>query len=164
MEFAVLVAWYNYMRGKAYAAIQSEKESSEAWKEALDLYNGTLQKYPKTEFAIQVNLGKGHCYRTLGAFQDAADAYELVVKATDTIDAASALIGIGYSQFAREQYKEAAKTFLKVDILYGYEELKPEALAMTSKSWEKAGDAEKAGKYRQELERRYPDSKFAKEK
>jgi hypothetical protein len=42
MEFAVLVAWYNYMRGKAHAAIQAEKESSEAWKEALDQPDGEL--------------------------------------------------------------------------------------------------------------------------
>ncbi|MGD0089403.1 MAG: hypothetical protein ABSE73_05735 [Planctomycetota bacterium] len=35
-EFAVIVARYNYWRGRAWAAIQNEKNAGDAWKEALD--------------------------------------------------------------------------------------------------------------------------------
>lgn len=131
-------------------------------KEALAIYEKILTRFPNTEFINQVNLGKGHCLRSLSAFKDAIESYQSVVRATDTVEAASALLGTGYSYYAVGSYKDAAKAFLKVDILYGYKELKPEALDMVAKSWAKTGNMEKAKKYRDELQRRYPDSKFAK--
>ena len=131
--------------------------------EALRAYGRILKDYPGTEFITQVNLGRGHCFRSVNAHKDAMDAYRLVIKETDTIEGASAVMGLGYSLYASGKYKDAAKAFLKVDILYGYDELKPEALHMLSRSWEKAGLSAKSKKYRDELRRRYPDSKFAKE-
>jgi len=144
-------------------------QTAECWraedrhKEALDAYQKLLADYPETQFLNQANLGCGHSCRAVGAFQDALEAYRAVVKATDTIDAASALLGEGYTHFAQGNHKDAAKAFLKVDILYGYDELKPEALAMLARTWEKAGNTEKADKYRKELRTRYPESSFAKE-
>ncbi|MDP6523013.1 MAG: tetratricopeptide repeat protein [Kiritimatiellia bacterium] len=128
--------------------------------EALGLYKSLLEKYPKTEFVPQAFLGKGHCFREMGAHKDAIDSYNGVIDATDTVDAASALLGIGYSHFAQEAYRDAAKAFLKVDILYGYEEVKPEALHMLSKAWDKAGQSDRAAKYKKELSERYPDATF----
>ena len=160
----------------AYAKVASgpfaEKalfQTAECWraesrhKEALEAYEKLLADYPETQFLNQANLGRGHSCRAVGAFKDALEAYRAVIKATDTIDAASALLGEGYTHFAQGNHKDAAKAFLKVDILYGYEELKPEALAMLAGTWEKAGNEEKAKKYRKELLSRYPDSDFAKE-
>jgi TolA-binding protein len=135
----------------------------EKYKEGLEKYDEILKLFPKTDFAVQIYLGKGHCYRALGAFRDAIDAYQKVIDMTDTIDAAHAALGIGYSYFAQGNYQDAIKAFLKVDILYGYNELKPEALSMVAKSWEKIGDKEKAKQYIDELKRRYPESKFARE-
>lgn len=85
-----------------------------------------------------------------------------MTKATETIDAASAVLGIGYVCYGKGEYKDAAKAFLKVDILYGYEELKPEALKMLASSWEKDGDMEKSARYLEELKKRYPESPLAK--
>lgn len=133
----------------------------EKYKEALEKYEEILKFHPKTEFTNQIYLGKGHCFRALGAFQDAIDAYQKVINMTDTIDAAYASLGIGYSYFVQGNYQNAIKAFLKVDILYGYNELKPEALSMVAKSWEKAGEKAKAKQYKDELKRRYPESKFA---
>jgi len=36
MEFPVLVAWYNYMCGRAWAAVQDEKKAADYWRQALD--------------------------------------------------------------------------------------------------------------------------------
>ena len=36
MELPVIMAWYNYMCGKSYAAIQDEKKAAEFWRLALD--------------------------------------------------------------------------------------------------------------------------------
>lgn len=130
--------------------------------DALKQYASFIKEFPESEFIVQANLGQAHCFRTIEAFQDAIDAYDKVVQATDTVDAASAVMGIGYCHYAKSNFKDAAKAFLKVDILYGYDELKPEALSMLIKSWEKAGNSEKAEKYRKELIKRYPESPFAK--
>ncbi len=132
-------------------------------KEALEAYGKLLAANPPPELLAPLQLGRGHCLRAAGAFKDALEAYAAVVKATDTVDAGAAVLGEGYVQFAQGAWAEAAKAFLKVDILYGYDELKPEALSMLAKTWEKAGDAAKGKQYREELKRRYPQSPFAKE-
>lgn len=125
-------------------------------KEALSAYDNVLKQWPQGETRIQAQLGRGHSLRALGANQDAVEAYAAVIKATDTLDAAQAVLGQGYAFFAMNAWEDAAKSFLKVDILYGYDELKPEALNMLVKTWEQAGDTVKAAKYRAEREQRYP--------
>lgn len=131
-------------------------------REALDLYDRLLKEFPESSLKLPARLGKGHSCRALGAHKDAIENYEAVTRDTATVDAAQAVLGTGYSLFAQDQFVDAAKAFLKVDILYGYEELKPEALHMIAQCWSKAGDEAKAKKYRDELKLRYPDSEFAK--
>jgi TolA-binding protein len=124
--------------------------------EALQAYDGVLKQWPQGDVRVQALLGRGHTLRALGANQDAIEAYAAVIQATDTLDAAQAVLGQGYAHLAMRAWEDAAKAFLKVDILYGYEELKPEALDMLGKTWEQAGDAAKAAKYRAERAQRYP--------
>ncbi|MCX8012882.1 MAG: tetratricopeptide repeat protein, partial [Rectinema sp.] len=135
----------------------------ERYPEALKAYEAFLKEFGSGPYAPHANLGRGHCYRALGAWDDAIDAYRAVTRATETIEAAMAEMGIGHCLFAKRQHNEAIKSFLKVDILYGYEELKPEALSMVVKCWRELNDAEKAEKYRSELRTRYPDSPYARE-
>ncbi|MBM4164591.1 MAG: tetratricopeptide repeat protein [Lentisphaerae bacterium] len=120
--------------------------------EAVAAYRALLQEVADATVKAQTWLGLGHAYRDAGANQDAIDAYGEVVKLADTIEAAQALLGQGRAWLAMKSYDEAAKAFLKVDILYAYEELKPEAVRMLIQTWEQAGDAEKAAKYRKQLE------------
>ena len=86
-----------------------------------------------------------------------ATAFAALADDTDTVDAAQALLGRGLARMAMKQHKAAAKDFLKVDILYGYEELKPQALLHLAACYEALGDTEKAAKYRQERQTRYPE-------
>lgn len=41
-DFPVIVAWYNYMLGRTYSAIQDEKQAGEAWNEALTVDTGEM--------------------------------------------------------------------------------------------------------------------------
>ncbi|MGQ9661383.1 MAG: tetratricopeptide repeat protein [Kiritimatiellia bacterium] len=136
---------------------------AERFVEALKAYDALLAEFPNGAFVPQAHLGRGHCYRALGANDDAIDAYRSVTRATEAIEAARAELGIGYCLFAKRQYAEAVKSFLKVDILYGYDELKPEALSMVVKCWRELKDTAKADKYLGELRTRYPDSPYAKQ-
>lgn len=127
-------------------------------KEALAAYDDVLKRWPEGDCRVPALLGRGHSLRASGANQDALEAYAAVVAATEAVEAAQAVLGQGYAHLALNQYAEAAKAFLKVDILYGYDELKPEALAMLVKTWTQAGDAAKAAQVRDELRKRYPDA------
>ena len=124
---------------------------------ALAAYRATLTQFPEGELVVALTLGLGHCQRDAGAYLDAIESYGKVVALTDTVDAAQALLGRGLARMAMKQHKAAAKDFLKVDILYGYEELKPQALLHLAACYEALGDTEKAAKYRQERQTRYPE-------
>ena len=71
------------------------------------------------------------------------------------------MLGQGHCWFALKKWEDAARCFLKVDVLYGFDELKPEALVMAARSWEQAGDAEKAAMYRADLKKRFPKAREA---
>lgn len=129
-------------------------------REALQEYDRLLKTWPVSDGSTAAQLGRGHSLRAVGAHKDALDAYAAVITATTGEEAAQATLGQGYSHFAMQNWGEAAKAFLKVDILYGYDELKAEALDQLALTWEKAGDAEKAARYRQERAQRYPEAKL----
>jgi TolA-binding protein len=139
--------------------------TAEAWRatgkqrEALDTYTRLLQTWPEGACRISAQLGRGHSLRAVGAHQDALEAYAAVIAATSNEEAAQATLGQGYCHFAMQNWAEAAKAFLKVDILYGYDALKAEALQQLALTWEKAGDADKATRYRNERAQRYPEAK-----
>ncbi len=124
---------------------------------ALAAYRSALTQFPKGELTVALTLGLAHCQRDAGAYADAIESYGKVVALTDTVEAAHALIGRGLSRMAMQQHKAAAKDFLKVDILYGYDELKPQALRHLAACYDALGNKAKAGKYRQELQTRYPE-------
>ena len=127
-------------------------------REALEAYDHLLKTWPEGAFRLAAQLGRAHSLRAVGAHRDALEAYAVVAAAGPGESAAQATLGQGYCLFALEQWDEAAKAFLKVDILYGYENLKKEALTQLVRTWEKAGDADKAARYRNELAQRYPET------
>jgi tetratricopeptide (TPR) repeat protein len=126
-------------------------------REALEAYDHLLKTWPEGSFRLAAQLGRAHSLRAVGAHRDALEAYAAVAAAAPGENAAQATLGQGYCHYALQQWDEAAKSFLKVDILYGYENLKKEALTQLVQTWEKAGDADKAARYRNELAQRYPE-------
>lgn len=125
--------------------------------QALAAYRHVLEAFPETAFRAQIYLGMGHALSGMGAAKDAIDAYGHVPPLTEGIEAAQALAGIGHAYWALGSPREAARAFLKVDILYGYDDLKPEALGMVVRCWERLGDEDKIEKYRRDYATRYPE-------
>ena len=130
-------------------------------KEAVDAYGQTLTKWPHGDCRVQALLGRAGARRASGAFADAIADYDDAGKGGETLESAQAMLGQGHCWFALKKWEDAARCFLKVDVLFGFDELKPEALAMAARSWEQAGDAEKAAMYRADLKKRFPKSKEA---
>jgi len=129
--------------------------------EAADAYGQVLAKWPHGDCRTQALLGRAGERRATGAFADAIADYDEASRGGETIESAQAMLGQGHCWFALKKWEDAARCFLKVDVLYGFDELKPEALAMAARSWEQAGDAEKAAMYRADLKKRFPKNREA---
>lgn len=160
-DHAKAVEWFdsvggeNFIERARFAAAESERAAGNH-RAAIDRYRNWLKDHPDGRFAVQANLGLGHALRSAQAYADALEAYGRVTAMTDTIEAAQACMGSGYCRLAMNQPAEAAREFLKVDIVYGYDELKPEALRMLIVCFERLKDDERAERYRRELETRFP--------
>ena len=128
-------------------------------KEAADAYGQVLAKWPHGDCRVHALLGRADALRATGAFADAIADYAEAARGGETMEAAQAMLGQGHCWFARKKWTDAARCFLAVDVLYGFDELKPEALTMAGRSWEQAGDAEKAAMYRDEVKKRFPTYK-----
>jgi len=129
--------------------------------EAIAAYSQVLAKWPHGDCRVPALLGRAGERRATGAFAEAIADYAEVARGGETIESAQALLGQGHCLFALNKWEDAARCFLKVDVLYGFDELKPEALAMAAKCWEQAGDVAKAAAYREDLKKRFPKSREA---
>ena len=131
-------------------------------RESAEAYGQVLSRWPHGDCRVQALLGRGDELRATGSFDDAiADYSEAARAGGETLASAQAMLAQGHCWFALKKWEDAARCFLKVDVLYGFDELKPEALAMTARSWEQAGHAEQAAVYREDLKQRFPKSKEA---
>lgn len=160
-EHAKAIAWFDSVSGEdfveraRFAAAESERAAGNH-RAAIERYRDLLGKHPGGRFTVQATLGLAHALRSAEAYADALEAYGRVTAMTDTIEAAQACMGSGYCRLAMNQPREAAREFLKVDIVYGYDELKPEALRMLILCFERLKDADRVERYRRELETRFP--------
>lgn len=130
-------------------------------KEAAEAYSHVLTKWPHGECRQRALLGRADELRASGAFADALVDYREAAKAGETREAAQAMLGQGHCWFALQKWDDAARCFLKVDVIFEFDELKPEALAMAARSRESAGEKEKAAAHRAELKKRFPKSREA---
>ena len=128
------------------------------WAAARERFSKALAEYPKSAAGDEMRLGLGTALIRMGAYQDAERELRAVIRAAETVTAARAQYGLGEIRFAREDYSAAGREFLKVAILYGYDEWKRKALLMAARSYDKAGDAQRAGRYCDELIKAFPKS------
>jgi len=146
---------------KAACGVADCWRASGKHKEAVEAYALVLSKWPQGECRAQALLGRAGELRASGAFSDAIADYTTVAHDGETMTSAQAMMGLAYCWFALQKWEDAARCFLKVDVLYGFDELKPEALAMAARCWVQAGDPEKAAMYREDLKKRFPKSREA---
>jgi TolA-binding protein len=126
--------------------------------EAATAYGVVLTNWPQGVSRVTARLGRAEAWRTLGQWTEALEEYRAAAAAAaaESREAAQAMLGQGHGCFALRKWEEAARCFAKVDLLFEYADLKPEALEMLARSWEQAGDATKAALYRAERRKRFP--------
>lgn len=117
------------------------------------------------DLAARASLGKGLALAQQGNGPAAEDALEDALKLAgdDHRLAIRVRMQLGEMYQSSKNYKEAAKTFFAVAILYDDAETVPQALWGAGQAFEKSKDNDKAVQAYRELAERYPDHGLAKD-
>lgn len=131
------------------------------WKGLLETCESMGRRFADSPRAYLVPFRTGLAYQNLGIHEKAENAFRETIAATDTIAAARAQFNIGAIRFEQKRYVEAAKEFLKAEMLYDYPEVAPRAMYRAIECFRKAGENERAQLHIQRLKTAYPDSEWA---
>jgi len=131
------------------------------WTHALEIYRQLLKDDTVFQPAYSAHYGVGVCSLEIGAFEDARDAFNEVIRRTETVTAAMAQMGLGEILARRGEHARAAREFLKVYILFGYPEWKAKGVLRAVQSFREAGDEARAIQYFTQLLENFPDTEEA---
>jgi len=127
------------------------------WPAAVASYQKYRQIKPDAKDASVVLLALGRAQLGAGNF-DAAKALgnQALLQEPEGPNSAAARMLLGETAFATKNYAEAAKMFGTLALLFDDPKITPQAISRTADSYEKAGDAASAAKWRQKLQDKYP--------
>ncbi|MFT5129717.1 MAG: TolA-binding protein [Rhodothermales bacterium] len=130
------------------------------WKDVLTFSDTISERFPNSRQLYLVPFRKGLAYKALGIAEKAEAEFKATIQATETREAAQAQFNIGAIHDASENFATAAKSYLKAEMLYDYDDISPRALYHAIAAFLKAGEryARRVDIYRQKLETEYPDS------
>jgi TolA-binding protein len=124
------------------------------WPIAEQSFRNFLDRYPKSPQAYQARFGVGWARENQRQYGGAISAYRELIESHQGPTSARAQFQIGECLFAQEQWEEAARELLKVDILYAYPEWSAAALFEAGKCFERLQKPVQArDQYDQVLER-----------
>ncbi|MBF0253259.1 MAG: tetratricopeptide repeat protein [Candidatus Omnitrophica bacterium] len=129
--------------------------------EAITSLKELLSKDIQHPYLEKASLSLGKSYLFLNNHDFAIRAFEkaLADSASNAVSA-EARMGIGEAKSKKGDYIEAAKSYLMVAILFQDSLMEEEALFKAAKSYENAGNREKAVEIYKELEGKFPDGKY----
>jgi len=136
-------------------------ESAGKIEEAIDLYQAVAQEAPLSTTAMQAKYRMAKLYEDRKKPDKAFALYEEVANTNTGDTAARARFRLGELYEAQGDYDAAARSYMRIAILFLHEELSPESLWRAGQSFEKAGSVEQAKKAYQELIQDYPDREQA---
>ena len=143
-----------HLYGEALVALQQ-------WREVIECSTSLRAKFPDSERRFLSSFRLGLAYKALGVLDKAETAFRETVSQTETVEGAKAQFNIGGIYFGKKQYLEAAKNFLRVEMLYDYPDLSPKALYHAVDAFRRSGEEDRAKLYVQRLIEAYPDSEWA---
>ena len=130
------------------------------WQEVIEISTSLQAKFPNSDRAFLCSFRSGLAYKGLGMLDKAEAAFRETLGKTETIEGAKAQFNIGAIYFGRKQYLEAAKSFLRVEMLYDYPDLSPKALCHAVDAFRRAGEEDRAKLYVQRMIEAYPESEW----
>ncbi|MDA0321561.1 MAG: tetratricopeptide repeat protein [Verrucomicrobia bacterium] len=98
------------------------------WQEVIAVCERLETRFPDSERRFLVSFRLGLAKKAVRIFEEARGHFQDTMKRTDTIEAARAQFNIATTYYEDKNYVEAAKQFLRVELLYDYGDLSPKAL------------------------------------
>ena len=120
-----------------------------------------LDRFADAEQWYQAQFGLGWACEHQKRYAEAISAYGKVVSRHQGPTAARAQFQIGQCLYAQEQYNEAVRALLKVDILYAYPEWSAAALFEAGRCFEELNKTAQAREHFQQVTRKYEDTRWA---
>ena len=133
-------------------------ENADRIEEALERYQDVVAAAPASMTALDSKFRMARLYEARGSMEAALSLYEEGANANNGGTAARSRFRLGQIYEQREEYKTAAKHFMRVAILFFHPELSPESLWRAGQCFEKGQDLDQALKTYAEVLKEYPDS------
>jgi len=128
---------------------------------ALALYTAMAESEGASDYATRARWELGQLYEADEKVDEALTWYEAAANSNSGDIAAQARFRVGVLYEAQEDFGKAARSFMRVAILFLHEEMSPEALWRAGQNYEKAGQADQAHRAYTELVSDFPESPFA---
>ncbi len=130
------------------------------WQTLIAASERLQQKFPESPRQYLRAFRLGLAYKELGVLDKAEACFRDTIATTETIEAAKAQFNLGTLYYARKEYLEAGKQFLRVEMLYNYPELSPKALYHAIDAFVQAEgkDSGRLAVHLKKLHQTYPDS------
>jgi TolA-binding protein len=140
--------------GACHAALQY-------WPQSRETFALFLERHPESPLWFQAQFGVGWALENEGRTDEAIAAYRAVVKRHEGPTAARAQFQIGECLFGREQYEQAVRELLKVDILYAYPEWSAAALYEAGRCFQEMGDPVDARRQYEQVRAQHAGTRWA---
>jgi len=132
------------------------------WRQVIETCEEILRKHPDSKQAYLAHFRAGLAQKALGLQEKARASFEATIRNTDTIEAAKAQFNLAALLYEQKKYLDAARGFLRVDLIYDYPDVAPKALFHAVRAFNEAGEPDRADRYRKQLQERFPQSEWAK--
>ncbi len=129
--------------------------------EALGLYQSIVEGAPKSTEAVESYYRMGALYETMNQPDKAFEMYQQAANTNTGDTAARARFRIGEIQQGKGEFEAAARSYMRVAILFLHEELSPESLWRAGQCYEQANALEQAKKAYIEAVEEFPESEQA---
>ncbi|CAI9085422.1 hypothetical protein A7K73_05955 [Candidatus Methylacidiphilum fumarolicum] len=130
------------------------------WKEANTYYLEFQKADPQNASNSPVLLGLAETQIALGQFADAQkNLEEVLLKEPEGENNAKARMLIGDNYLAQKNYREAAKAYTTLSLIYQDDTITPKAMQKAAFSFSKAGDNDQAAFWEKKLKEKYPKFK-----
>jgi TolA-binding protein len=136
------------------------------WTDARAVAERIAEDYPSFDQQYEADYLIGRAYAAEANLAQAREWYQKVVRSSTggkTETAAMAQWMIGESHLLQEQYADAIREYLRVEVLYAYPHWQAAALLQAGKCYEQTGQWKNAGDAYSRLLARYSQSEFAAE-
>ena len=129
--------------------------------EAIKQYASIVESSPASNLAVEAQYQMARTHEALKQIDEAKALYQTAASSNMGDAAARSQFRLGELQEAEEAYADAARSFMRVAILYLHKELSPEALFRAGENFARAGQPDQADKAFEEIMTDFPESEFA---